>query len=172
LQILTEAFSHVTRIAALHCPDSTVGESQWRETQLAVEKLKLGLISAGVRSAAEVDEVLTSAEAKGAEAIPFLDCSWIPSEVARSDVRSKAPRMYWSDRFVREGGLMSYGADLEALGYRSASYVDRILKGTRPADLPIELPTKFKLVVNLKTARAIGLNLPSSLLARADEVIE
>jgi putative ABC transport system substrate-binding protein len=75
LQLITQAFPHVTRIAALHCPDSSVGEKQWRETQLAVEKLKLGLIPAGVRSAAEVEEVLMNAEAKGAEATLFLDCS-------------------------------------------------------------------------------------------------
>ena len=82
------------------------------------------------------------------------------------------PTAYWLETYAQLGGLMSYGADLLDVHRRSASYVDRILKGARPADLPIEEPTKFELIVNLKTARALGLTVPPSVLARANEIIQ
>src|SRR6476660_7689713 len=90
------------------------------------------------------------------------------------DLASKArlPTIHELRRWPEQGALMSYGPDLHDLFYRSASYVDRILKGAKPTDLPIEQPTKFELAINLKTANALGLTVPSSLLARADEVIE
>ena len=91
--------------------------------------------------------------------------------VALAD-KHRLPAVYWLETYARLGGLMSYGADLLDVHRRSASYVDRILKGARPADLPIEEPTKFELIVNLKTARALGLTVPPSILARANEVIQ
>ena len=91
--------------------------------------------------------------------------------VALAD-KHRLPTAYWLETYPQLGGLMSYGADLLEVHRRSASYVDRILKGARPADLPIEEPTKFKLIVNLKTARALGLTVPPSILARANEVIQ
>jgi putative ABC transport system substrate-binding protein len=86
--------------------------------------------------------------------------------------RSKLPTVYQQSQFVRAGGLISYGPDFPALFRRSAGYIDKILKGAAPADLPVEQPSKFELVINLKTAKALGLEVPATLLARADEVIE
>ena len=84
----------------------------------------------------------------------------------------KGSRIYWVRDFVEAGGLMSYGANFADVGRRAAYFVDRILKGTKPADLPVEQPTKFELVINLKTAKALGLTIPQSILVRADEIIQ
>jgi putative ABC transport system substrate-binding protein len=86
--------------------------------------------------------------------------------------RSNVPAVFWLSDFVRDGGLLSYGPDLVDIFRRAASYVDRILRGAKPGDLPVQFPTKFEMVVNLKTAKALGLNVPQSILLRADEVIE
>jgi putative ABC transport system substrate-binding protein len=86
--------------------------------------------------------------------------------------RNRVPAVYFSSLFVQTGGLVAYGVDLPDLLRRAASYVDRILKGEKPADLPVQLPTKFELAINLNTAKSLGLTIPQSLLATADEVIE
>ena len=86
--------------------------------------------------------------------------------------RNKVPAVYWQSVFARDGGLLSYGTDQVDLFRRAASYVDRILRGAKPGDLPVQFPTKFEMVVNLKTAKALGLTVPQSILLRADEVIE
>ena len=86
--------------------------------------------------------------------------------------RTNVPAVYWQSVFARDGGLLSYGPDFVDIIRRAASYVDRILRGAKPAELPVQLPTKFELAVNLKTAKALGLTVPQSILLRADEVIE
>ena len=86
--------------------------------------------------------------------------------------RSNVPAVYWSPGFAREGGLLSYGPDSVETFRRAASYADRILRGEKPGDLPVQLPTKYEMAVNLKTAKALGLTVPQSILLRADEVIE
>jgi len=86
--------------------------------------------------------------------------------------RNNVPAVYWASEFAKDGGLLSYGVDRVDIFRRAASYVDRILRGAKPADLPVQLPTKFEMVVNRKTAKALGLEVPLSILLRADEVIE
>ena len=92
--------------------------------------------------------------------------------VAQAALKHRLPGIYWVRDFVEEGGLMSYGVSFAVVGRRAAYFVDRILKGAKPADLPVEQPTKFELVINLKTAKALGLTIPQSLLVRADEIIK
>jgi putative ABC transport system substrate-binding protein len=92
--------------------------------------------------------------------------------LARVAIQHRLPSIYWQRDYVEAGGLMSYGVSLVEVGRRAAYFVDKILKGAKPADLPVEQPTKFELVINMKTARALGLTIPPSVLARADEVIE
>ncbi len=94
------------------------------------------------------------------------------TQLAELSVKHRLPGIYESDEYVEAGGLMSYGPDFPDLYRRSASYVDRIFKGAKPGDLPFEQPTKFELVINLKTAKSLGLTIPPSLLQRADQVIE
>src|SRR3989441_13160991 len=94
------------------------------------------------------------------------------TQVVDLAVKSRLPAIYWRSDFVEAGGLMSYGASQNDLDRRAAAYVDKILKGTKPADLPVEQPTKFELVINLKTAKQIGVTIPQKVLARADRVIK
>jgi putative ABC transport system substrate-binding protein len=94
------------------------------------------------------------------------------AQIASLAAKHRLPAIYLSRQFTTNGGLISYGPDLADLFFRAGGYIDKILKGTKPSDLPVEQPTKFELVINMKAAKALGLEVPSSLLARADEVIE
>jgi putative ABC transport system substrate-binding protein len=132
-------------------------------------------VAASVHSGAEIETVITllGREPGGGlvmmpEAFVLVDRSRIISLAAQNNV----PAVYYGTSFARDGGLLSYGPDNRALYRRSAAHVDRILRGAKPADLPVQLPVKFEMTVNLKTAKALGLTVPQSILLRADEVIE
>jgi putative tryptophan/tyrosine transport system substrate-binding protein len=129
----------------------------------------------GVRSAEEFDSAFAAMAAKQAEAVLVLAdplTLFHRSLIVDLAAKCRLPAMYGLRQFVDDGGLMSYWANQAELYRRVASYVDRILKGAKPGDLPIELPSRFELVINLKTAKSLGLTIPRSLLERADEVIQ
>jgi putative ABC transport system substrate-binding protein len=128
-----------------------------------------------VRSLDDVEKAFAGARQAQAGAMNILDSSFFSANRGRlveAARKARLPAIYNIREFVHAGGLMSYGPNIPDLWRRAATYVDKILKGARPADLPIEQPTKFEFVINLKAARTLGLVIPSSVLARADEVIE
>jgi len=182
LELLKEAVPRLTKVALVARPGNVTLAETRRELEAAATALRLGLIIASIGSvgdiqvsAADFQEVLARSKRDGAGGfIAVAD----PLTYAhrRHLVRAAAtlglPGMYWSRDYVEDGGLMSYSADLVELRRRVATYVDKILKGAKPADLPVEQPRKFELVINLKTAKALGLTIPPSLLLRADEVIQ
>ena len=135
----------------------------------------LTLQSVPVRGATELADAFTAIISARAEAL-LVDSSGMASVHRRAIVefaaKHRLPAIYGFREFPEDGGLMAYGVDLRDLYRRAAGYVDKIFKGAKPGDLPIEQPTKFELVINLKTAKALGLTIPPSLLGRADEVIE
>jgi len=146
-----------------------------QETQAAAQTLRLKVQIAQVRTAADLDSVVATLEDGRAEALMLTaDAFTIANRdrLATLAVKHRWPTICDFTSFVQAGCLMSYGADVNALMHRAAFYVDRILKGSKPGDLPVEQPTKFQLVINLKTARALGLTIPPSVLLRADQVIE
>jgi len=128
------------------------------------------------RNPTEIDQAFAAATREGAGALMVFGDggSFFPyrAKIADLAVKHRLPSIFGGRAFVEAGGLMSYGASPPNQGQRTAAYVDKILKGAKPADLPIELPTKFELVINLKTAQALGLTIPHTVLLRADEVIE
>ena len=177
LQMLTEIAPSVERAAIMFNPNTAVYVRSYYlpSFEEAARTLKVEPITAPVHSEAEFETVVGSLgdEPRSGLVVPAdffttLHRAPIISLAARNNV----PAVYGNSVCVRDGGLLAYGPDRVDMYWRSASYVDRILRGASPADLPVQLPVKFEMAVNLKTARALGLNVPQSILLRADEVIE
>jgi putative ABC transport system substrate-binding protein len=164
-----------SKIAVLANPGNPMHKRSAEELPQAAQKLAVALPIVEATTAEELDIAFASAAAQHADAIVVfgdpLTFSNAP-RVAALAANHRLPAIYLFRLHVINGGLISYGPDIADLWLRAGSYVDKILKGTKPSDLPVEQPTKFELVINMKTAKALGLTVPPSLLARADEVIE
>jgi len=165
----------VTRVAVLRDPVLGTGTSQFAVIQAVAPSLRVEVNPVNMRNAGEIEQsVETFARApNGGLIVTAGGAAQRHRDLIISlAARHKLPAVYYARFFVAAGGLISYGADYIDQYRRAAGYVDRILKGEKPADLPVQAPTKYELVVNLKTAKALGLDVSPSLLARADEVIE
>ena len=176
LELLREAIPGLTRVAVLWDSEFERSKYWFRETQTAANALGLQLVSIEVRGVKpDFEGALRAAVAGKAHALITLRNPRIVAAgptIAALATRHRLPAIFDEQAFVQAGGLMSYGADLPNLYRHLATYVDRILKGASPSDLPVEQPTKFELAVNLKTAKALGVRIPNSVLLRADRVIE
>jgi putative ABC transport system substrate-binding protein len=143
--------------------------------ETAAHSLKIESIIAPVRSDAEIETVAIALGREPGGGLVVMPDSWMlghRASIISTAARNKVPAVYNQSFFARDGGLLSYGNDMTDTFRRAASYVDRILRGAKPAELPVQLPTKFEMVLNLKTAKALGLVVPPSIMLRADEVIE
>jgi putative ABC transport system substrate-binding protein len=176
LQLLTEAVPGASRVAVLWNPANAVFQAQMlRETEGAARTLRVELRLVEARRPDDLDAALRAVGGQGARAILILPDPMFTTHRARIVelvAKTRLPAMYPVREAVEAGGLMSYAVNYVEVGARGAYYMDKILKGAKPADLPVEQPTKLELVINLKTAKALGLTIPPSVLARADEVIQ
>ena len=175
LQLLLEVLGRNGHVAALINPENDVHAVFLEETRVAAAKLGVQMETLRARNEREMQQAFEAAGAKRAEAMVFFDdpVLWSHRKLAVAlAARYRLPVVYGQSEFVDEGGLISYGPDRPEQYRRTAAYVDRILKGVRPATLPIEQPTRFELVVNMKTAKALGITIPPSVMVRADRVIE
>ena len=175
LQILKEVIPSLSRPAFLWNPDNASHPAQLAELQVAAQTLGMKLFPVAVRSSDEFDGAFTAMTTERADAF-FMTADALHllsiGRILDFLANNRLPGMFLTREIVVAGGLISYGASVPALFRRGAWYVHKILQGTRPADLPVEQPTKFDLAINLKTAKALGLTIPPTLIARADEVIE
>jgi putative ABC transport system substrate-binding protein len=175
VELLKEAVPSMTRMGFVADFRNFESPRQWDEVLAAARLLGVEPLRLEVRSAADIVLAFETAAKERVHAVRFNNSSITrPNRRLIVDLaaRYKMPAVYAAREFAEEGGLISFAPDYAHLYSRAANFVDRILKGEKPADLPIELPTKFELVINLKTAKALGLTIPPTLLARADEVIE
>jgi len=175
LELLKEIAPGVTRAAVLRDATVTAGTSQFAVIQSVAPSLGVDVRPANERDAAEIEHAIANfaRAANGGLIVTTGALSVIHRDlIIMLAARHKLPTVYSDRSFVDAGGLISYGPNYIDQARRAAGYVDRILKGEKPADLPVQAPTKYELVVNLKTAKALGLTIPPTLLARADEVIE
>jgi putative tryptophan/tyrosine transport system substrate-binding protein len=175
LELLKEVAPGVKRVGVLRDSDITAGIGQWSVIQAVAPMLGLETSPINVRDAPDLEQALSAfgrrpngglVVTSGAGPVRHRDL------IVKAAAEHKLPAIYYAKVFVTSGGLMSYGANRADQFRRAADYADRILKGAKPADLPVQAPTKYELVANLKAAKAVGLTIPQSLLARADEVIE
>ncbi len=173
LELLKEAFPRVSRVAVLRDPRQA--PTDLRATEAAAGALGLHLQVLEVRDINDLEAALAAAKKGRAGALNVLPSGFFSAHRARiveAVAKARLPAMYHHSDFVAAGGLMAYAPSFADLFRRAATYVDKILKGAKPADLPVEQPTKFELVINLKTARSLGLTIPQSVLVRADQVIQ
>ena len=175
LELLKEIAPGVTRVAVLRDTTLASGAAQFGVIQAAALSLRMDVSPVNMPNASEIEQsVKTFARAPNGGLILTASAAAIRHRdlIISLAARHKLPAVYWERFFVAAGGLVSFGPDLIDNYRHAAGYVDRILKGAKPADLPVQAPTKYETVVNLKTAKALGLTVPPTLLARADEVIE
>ena len=176
LELLKEVVPGLSRVAILWNPDIRGAVLDYRETEGAARTLRLQLQSVEVTRADELDRAFAAMTAGRAEALVVPAVNPLAytnrSEIARLAQKNRLPSLYGERAYADVGGLIAYGPNAADLWRRAAIYVDKILKGAKPGDLPVEQPTKFELSINLKTAKALGLTIPSSLVRRADRVIE
>jgi putative ABC transport system substrate-binding protein len=175
LELLKEVLPNAKVVAVLWNRVNKASSLVFRESELASSRIGLELKDFGISAKDEVKGAVTSAVQVGVAALMVIDDPVIASyqnEIVALAAQSALPIFSLYSDYVNGGGLMSYGPDLPAIYSRGADYVDRILKGAKPGELPVEQPVQFKLVINLKAAKALGLNIPASVLACADEVIE
>jgi putative tryptophan/tyrosine transport system substrate-binding protein len=176
LELLKEAVPKLTRVAILFDPTFPgVTAAEQEQVEAEARKLGLTLTAIAVQRPDDIERALARVTKERPGALWVVPVGPLAGSVRRVigfATEQRLPTIFPSRFFIDVGGLMSYGYDREPLVRRAASYVDRILRGAKPADLPIEQPTKFELVINLKTAKALGLTIPRSLLLRADQVTE
>jgi putative ABC transport system substrate-binding protein len=175
LELLKESLPNISRVAVLTNPGNPVHDVYWKETQTAAQTLGLQLQPIKVQAPEDFDAAFRAAARGRPHALLAFDDPLTMAYRARLvalAAKYRLPTMYGFREFPDVGGLLSYGPNLLDQYRRTATYVDRVLKGSRAADLPVEQPTKFELVINRRTAQALGLAIPPSVLARADQVIE
>ncbi|MFZ2144907.1 MAG: ABC transporter substrate-binding protein, partial [Xanthobacteraceae bacterium] len=175
LELLKQIAPGVTRAAVIRDPAITSGIGVWGAIQAVAPSVGVEVIPINVRDPGEIERAITAfvRSSNGGLIVTGSALAIVHRDlIITLAARHKLPAVYFERFFVTYGGLMSYGPDLHDQFRRAAAYVDRILKGEKPADLPVQAPTKYELVINLKTAKALGIEVPPTLLARADEVIE
>ena len=174
LELLKETLPKLSRVATIWNTANPGNTPLLRDTEVAARQLGLELQSVGIRSPADLEGAFATMAKSKVEALNVLSDAFMNDNrmaITGMALKSRLPSIYPSDVYVQAGGMMSYGANLADLWRRAAVYVDKILKGAKPADLPVEQPTKFEFIINLKTAKQIGLTIPPNVLARADKVI-
>jgi putative tryptophan/tyrosine transport system substrate-binding protein len=175
VELLTETFPKTTRIAALQSPQDFEAGAGYKETQEAAKAFSLRLHPVEVQSANDFEPAFVQMEKARETALLVILSPMITfnsRRIVELALKYRLPGMYPTKQFAEEGGLMSYGPLIGDLYRRAATYVDKILKGANPGELPVEQPTKFELVINLQTAKQIGVTIPPGVLARADRVIK
>ncbi|MCE3241834.1 MAG: hypothetical protein K0Q83_2341 [Deltaproteobacteria bacterium] len=175
LELLKETIPRLSRVAVLWNNRATASAQSWKEIQLAARELGVELYSMEVSSADRFDGAFQEAIKAGSLALAVISSPLVATNqrrIAQLAHKHRLPAIYPREDFADSGGLMSYGPDRTEPYVRAAVYVDKILKGTKPADLPVEQPAKFEFIVNLKAAKQIGLTVPPNVLARADRVIQ
>jgi putative ABC transport system substrate-binding protein len=175
IELLKEVVPVASRIAVLSNPANPASTASVREIEAAARSLGVNLDLFDAGNATKLDEALARIGASGSQGIivtndPFFTIH--RAKLIQFAARTRLPAVYFFRSFADAGGLMAYGANQEDAYRRAAAYVDKILKGAKPADLPVDQPSRFELVINLRTAKALGLKIPRSLLVRADQVIE
>jgi putative ABC transport system substrate-binding protein len=174
LELLKETMPKLSRVAFLFNPDSSSNIVELEELRRAAPELHITLQTVEARGAADIEPAFSTMIHERAEALSTASGpanNTNRARIVQIASKKKLPAIYHDSQFVSDGGLMSYGPNTLAMFRRAATYVDKILKGAKPADLPVEQPTKFEFIINLKTAKQIGLTIPPNVLARADRVI-
>jgi putative ABC transport system substrate-binding protein len=174
LELLKEAFPKVSRVAVIWNPDAPGPVLTFKELEIAAKALKVQLESLQVRGPNDFEGAFQAARERAGSLVVIQDVVTVTylKRIVDLAAKNRVPAIYMEKEFAEAGGLMSYGPGQPDMFRRAATYVDKILKGTKPADLPVEQPTKFELVINLKAAKQIGLTIPPNVLVRADKVIK
>lgn len=175
IELIKEALPQLRHLAVLASPQHPGDQAERRESQVAAAALGLTLSIFEARGAAQIDSALVAIEQSNCQAVvafPVQNVLRMRTQMAAWSVRTRVPVVSGWAQFAEGGNLMTYGANLQASSQRLAEYVDKILKGANPADLPVEFPTRMELVVNLAAAKALNIKLPYSVLLRADRIIE